>query len=112
MEQIQAQNQTVSPSNTENTINLDAYGQTMLDKQMDSVKCLLSEAINMMNSDEDTTILSIRKEKFFPSSDKHLPPYILSVKIDTTVIDKLINPERVSSMISVHTCPVKIPGRF
>ncbi len=30
-----------------------------------------------------------------------MPPYILSVKIDTTVIDKLINPERVSLMISV-----------
>lgn len=101
MEQIQAHNQTVSPSNTENTINLDAYGQELLGKQMDSVKSLFSEVINMMNCDDDTSVLSIRKQKFFPSEDKRLPPYILTVKIDTTVIDRLINPDKVSLMTSV-----------
>lgn len=101
MEQIQTPTQTVSPSNTEKAINLDAYGQALLDKQIDSVKTLLSEAINMMSSDDDTSVLSIRKQKFFPSEDKHLPPYILTVKIDTTVIDRLINPDRVSLMTSV-----------
>lgn len=99
MEQIQTQ--TVSPSNTENTINLDVYGRALLDKQMDSIKKLFSDAINIMCSDDDTSVLSIRKQKYFLSEDKHLPPYILTVKIDTTVIDRLVSPDRVSLMISV-----------
>lgn len=98
------------PSNTEEVINLDENGQVLLDKQMDEIKVLLSESIGLMSNDNDTSILSIRKDKFFSSENNHLPPYILTVKIDTTIIDKFVDSNRISLLISIsYFDGIKVP---
>ena len=63
-----------------------------------------------MSNDNDTSILSIRKDKFFSSENNHLPPYILTVKIDTTIIDKFVDSNRISLLISIsYFDGIKVP---
>jgi len=94
-------NEKESSSNTERTILLDKCGEMLLSKQEYEVKTILSDSIKLMNIDNDTSISSIRRDKFFSSEDNHVPPYILTVEIDTTVIDKLVRSNRLSLTISI-----------
>lgn len=94
-------NEKGSSSNIDRTVLLDKRGEMFLCKQEDEVKTILSDSIKLMNIDDETSISSIRKDRFFSSEDNHIPPYILTVEIDTTVIDKLVSSNRLSITVSV-----------
>jgi len=98
---IMTNKDTPSSANIEKVISLDKCGEILLNKQQDEVKQIFSDSIKLMSMDDDTSISSIRKDKFYASEDNHIPPYILTVEIDTTVIDKLVSTNRLSLKVSV-----------
>lgn len=98
---IMTNKDTASSATIEKVISLDKRGEMLLNKQQDEVKQLFSDSIKLMSMDDDTSISSIRKDRFYASEDNHIPPYILTVDIDTTVIDKLVNTNSLSLTVSV-----------